>query len=71
MTLAIPRKITTAGNHELKGDATGVISGNVIDEHWKRQSVGLAIVVLSRLGKKPVLDPGSHVSGHHHRLRAE
>ena len=49
-TLAVPRKIATAGNHERKGDATGVISGTVIDEHGKRQSVGLTIVVVSGLG---------------------
>ena len=50
-TLAVLRKITIAGNHKLKGDATGVTSGTIIDEHRKRQSVGLAIVVVSRLGK--------------------
>ena len=51
-TLAVPRKITTAGNHKLPGDATGGISGTVIDTHGQRQSVGLSIVVVSGLGKK-------------------
>ena len=50
--LAVPRKITTAGNHKLPGDATGVISGTVIDTHGQRQSVGLSIVAVSGLGKK-------------------
>ena len=50
--LAVPRKITTAGNHKLPGDATGVIGGTVIDTHGQRQSVGLSIVVVSGLGKK-------------------
>ena len=44
--LGVPRKITNAGNHELNGDATGVISGTVIDVHGKKQSVGLEIVVV-------------------------
>ena len=39
-TLAVPRKITTSGNHKIPGDATGVISGNVIDTHGQRQSTG-------------------------------
>ena len=69
-TLAVPRKITTAGNHERKGDVTGVISGTVIDVDGQRWSVGLVIVVVSGLGKT-VLRPRSHVSGHHHRLRGE
>ena len=44
--LVVPRKITNAGNHELNGEATGVISGTVIDVHGKKQSVGLEIVVV-------------------------
>ena len=50
-TLAVQRTITTAGNHELIGDATGLISGTVTDVHGKSQSVGLAIVVVSGLRK--------------------
>ena len=50
-TLAVPRNITSAGNHELKGHATGVISVTCIDAHGNRQRVGLEIVVVSELGK--------------------
>ena len=68
-TLVVPRKITTAGNHELEGGATGVSSGTVIDTLGQRQSAGLTIVVISGLRKKSVLGPGGSIRGHSHRLR--
>ena len=65
--LAVPLKVTTAGNHKLTGDATGVITGTAIDTHGRRQSVGLLIVVVSGLGQN-LFCPGSNVRGHSHRL---
>ena len=62
-TLAVPRKTTTAGNHELKGDAIGGISGTVIDEHGKSQSVELAIMVVSGLRKKQLSVPAATSEG--------
>lgn len=49
--LTVPRKVTTAGNHELTGNATGFISGIVIDTHGQRKGVGLSIVVVSERAK--------------------
>lgn len=41
-----PREITTAWNHTLKGVATGILSGYIIDQTGVRQQVRLPVVVV-------------------------
>lgn len=45
-----PREISTAGNHRLKGIATGTISTCIIDQAGVRQQVRLLVVVVPRIG---------------------
>ena len=45
-----PRKITTAGKHQLEGDATGVITGTITDKAGVEQPVKILIVVVPGLG---------------------
>lgn len=52
-----PRKITAAGQNQPKGDATGVITGAIIDNTGVKQSVTFPIMVVPGLGRDLFLVP--------------
>ena len=62
-TLAVPRNITIPCKHELTEDATGDISGTVVDTLGQKQSVGLSIVVVDRLGQSLFSIPETRSEG--------
>ena len=61
--LVEPREITTAGNYRLKGVATGVISGYIIDQTGVRQLVRLPVVVVPGIGRNLFSVPSATEQG--------
>lgn len=61
--LVEPREITTAGNHKLKGVATGTISGYIIDQTGVRQQVRLPVVVVPDIGRNLFSVPSATEQG--------
>ena len=58
-----PRKITTAGKHQLEGDATGVITGTITDKAGVKQAVKIPIVVAPGLGRNLFSVPQATLQG--------
>ena len=58
-----PRKITTAGTHQLEGDDTGVITGTITDKTGMKQPVKIPIVVVPGLGRNLFSVPQAALQG--------
>ena len=66
-----PRKITTAGKHQLEGDHTGVITRTTTDKAGVKQPVKILIVVVSGLGRNRLSVPQATLQGAITRFAAD